>query len=185
VREVLAHASADTVGRTWASLSDVLPLLAEAAPDEFLNAVREGLHGDAPLMRRLFTDEESDPIFSLTSPHVYLLWALEGLAWSRDFFGQSVDLLAGLAELDPGSKRNGNRPFGSLEAIFCPWHPNTSVGIEGRLAAIDGLRARHSSVAWRLMVSLLPRQYGISVPTHEPAFRDWKPQQVSVLVAEY
>src|SRR5262249_21423995 len=162
VREVLANASADTSGRIWASLSDVVPLLAEAAPDEFLNAVREGLRGDASLMRRLFTDDESAPIISPTSPHVYLLWALDGLAWSRDFFGQAVDLLAGLAEIDPGSKRNSDHPFGSLEAIFCPWHPNTSVSVDGRLAGIDGLRARHPSIAWRLMLSLLPRQHMIS-----------------------
>ena len=39
VRAVTEHANADPTGRAWQSLADVLPLLAEAAPDAFLDAV--------------------------------------------------------------------------------------------------------------------------------------------------
>jgi hypothetical protein len=40
--------NADTTGRAWQSLADVLPLLAEASPQCFLRAVEEGLSGDDP-----------------------------------------------------------------------------------------------------------------------------------------
>ena len=40
VRELLDSANADTSCLLWTSLADVLPLLAEAAPSRFLEAVR-------------------------------------------------------------------------------------------------------------------------------------------------
>ena len=45
-------------GRAWQSLADVLPLLAEAAPDTFLDAVDTGLRRDEPLLRSLFLDSQ-------------------------------------------------------------------------------------------------------------------------------
>ena len=58
VRAVTEQANADPTGRAWKSLADVLPLLAEAAPDDFLDAVDAGLDGDPPLLRSLFMDAE-------------------------------------------------------------------------------------------------------------------------------
>src|SRR6185312_14032022 len=76
VRRLLEHANADW--RVWASLSPVLPRLAEAGPDAFLGAVEAGLGGAAPILR-LF-GHDGDPLFS-SSPHTGLLWALETVAW--------------------------------------------------------------------------------------------------------
>ena len=104
------------------SLDDVIPQLAEAAPDEFLKAVQTGLTGKDPLLSALFSDRDADPMFQ-TSYHTGLLWALERCAWSVDHFGQSTQVLARLAEIDPGG-RLSNRPFNSLVMIFLPWQPN-------------------------------------------------------------
>ena len=41
VRELLREANADATGDTWNSLASVLPQLAEAAPDAFLDGVRD------------------------------------------------------------------------------------------------------------------------------------------------
>jgi hypothetical protein len=185
VRTLLEEANADATGKRWASLSDLLPLLAEAGPDSFVDAARDGVTGSDPVLALLFTDSpEGDVLFSSSSPHTGLLWAMETLAWSSEHFGQAVDLLARLDAIDPGGRLN-NRPFGSLESIFTPWHPENSVEADRRLDVIDGLRQRHRAVAWRLLLSMLPEFHGIHMPTHEPQFRDWKPPQQPVTRVEY
>jgi hypothetical protein len=51
VRQILEHANADQTGSLWASLQDVLPLLAEAGPDELVAAVHAGLGGTSRCSR--------------------------------------------------------------------------------------------------------------------------------------
>lgn len=184
VREVLDAANGDDSGRLWASLEDVLPLLAEAAPGRFLDAVRDGTQGDSPVLRKVFMDEGDGGVFAAHSPHTGLLWALEAVAWSPEHFGQAVDLLARLTELDPGG-RLSNRPFNSLSEILCPWHPQNSVDAARRLSAIDGLRKRHPDIAWRLLLAMLPEHYAVAMPTHAPEYRMWKPPRASVTWQEY
>lgn len=184
VREVLDAANGDRSGELWTSLADLLPLLAEAAPDRLMDAVRDGLAGDDPLLRRLFTDAKDGDSFSSSSAHTGLLWALERLAWSPAYFGQVVDLLARLDAVDPGG-RLSNRPFESLASIFTPWHPETSVDISGRLAALDGLRARHAGTAWRLQLAMLPDWRGFHMNSVGPEFRDWKSPENPVRRADY
>jgi hypothetical protein len=183
VRIVLDQANQDGSCQLWASLADVLPLLAEAAPDAFLNAVRDGVKGDTPLLKGMFTDANTTAL-SASSPHSAVLWAMEGVAWSPEHFGQVIDLFARLAEIDPGGKLM-NRPQSSLAAIFCPWHPENSVSVERRLSAIDALRRNHPAIAWPLMIDLLPDLHMTHFPTHEPEYRDWKPLRVPVTSQEY
>ncbi len=183
VRDLLDAANGDSTGDLWSSLTDVLPALAEAAPDAFLGAVTTGLRGQDPLLLTMFETGDAGP-FSGTSPHIGLLWALEGLAWSPAHFGAAVEVLAQLVEIDPGG-RTKNRPAASLASIFCPWHPENSVTVDKRLAAVDGVRARHSAVAWSLMQSMLPQTHATQFPTTQPKYRDWVPTREPVLTQEY
>ncbi len=75
VREILYNA--DWI--LWASLDYLLPLLAEAAPGEFLNAVENALDSNPYPFDTLFAQEKSG-IFG-QSYMAGLLWALETLAW--------------------------------------------------------------------------------------------------------
>lgn len=185
VRELLEGANTDATCQKWASIADLLPLLSEAAPDAFLEAVRKGVIGPNPLLRDMFTDQRQAGFFGGHSPHTGLLWALENTAWSTDYFGQSTDLLARLAEIDPSIGRQSNRPFNSLMEIYCPWHPETSADIGRRLVVLDALRKRHEDISWRLMLGSLPEFHGTHFPTHEPKFRDWKASREPVKTVEY
>lgn len=62
----------------WASLNDVLPLLAEAAPKEFLDAIENSLSSDPCPFDEVFAQEGS----GITGNNYMtgLLWALETLA---------------------------------------------------------------------------------------------------------
>lgn len=170
VRRLLDQANADW--RIWASLSRSLSLLAEAAPDTFLDAVEKGLTGESPVLLDLFSDQQ-DALFS-SSPHTGLLWALETLAWSSEHLGRAALLLAKLARLDPGGKTL-NRPQNSLRAIFLLWFPQTTATLEQRCRVLDAMRKREPEVTWRLLCQLLPKFLDSGHPTPKPKlqWREW------------
>ncbi len=171
VRRLLTRANKNWLG--WASLSGYLPLLAEAAPDEFLSAAESGLDTSEqnPTLLRLLEEEEDSPLFA-SSPHTGLLWALETLAWSPQHLSRATLLLGGLARRDPGG-RLANRPSASLRGIFLPWHPCTVATADQRLAALDLLRAREPEVSWKLLVSMLPEYRSVGESNAKPVWRDW------------
>ena len=178
VRQLLSAANQDWT--LWASLSRHLPLLAEAAPDHFLDGVEAGLNGPTPVLARLFPQGQEVTFGGL--PHTGLLWALETLAWSAEYLGRVVPLLARLDEIDPGSKRRAtknrgtrvrNRPLACLEDIFRSWQPQTAATLESRLMALDRLRARHGDVAWAVMCSMLPEWHAVGFPATRPRVRNW------------
>lgn len=171
VRTVLGRANENWLG--WASLSGLLPLLAEAAPAEFLSAAEAGLDPSAenPTLLRLLEEEEESLLFA-TSPHTGLLWALETLAWSPQHLSRAVLVLGSLARRDPGG-RLANRPSASLRGIFLPWHPCTSATLEQRLTALDLLRSREPDVAWNLLMTMLPESHSVGEVNARPSWRDW------------
>lgn len=183
VRDLLKPANDDASGRRWIVLADHLPLLAEAAPEAVLEALSVAMRGDTPTARQFFADHD-DGFFSPSSPHTEVLWALETIAWSTDYFGRAVDLLARFAEIDPGG-RTSNRPAASLAATFRPGQPATGAPMESRLAVFDALRKRHSAVAWSLALAMLPQSRGVHFPTRVPRYRDWKPATLRVTRGEY
>lgn len=175
MRQLLARANDDPSGQLWASLTDVMPLLAEAVPDVFLGAVQKGLEGEQPLLGAMFGDNPGDS-FSVSSPHTGLLWGLETVAWSPEHFALAVEQLARLAEVDPGG-RLSNRPIASLADIYRSWLPQTSVPLDRRLTALDALRARHPTVSWDLLLTMLPESHSVGGYSHGPRYRDWKPPE--------
>jgi len=174
VRMVTEHANADPTGRAWQSLADVLPLLAEAAPDAFLNTVDVGLHGDPPLLRSLFLDAELGSTFGTSSPHIRLVWALEALAWSSAHMSRAAGALARLAEIDPTPDANIHpRPAGSLANVFNLYGPQTSLPLRRRLDVLDALRDRSPAAAWPLLRATLPTRLTILSPSYHPRWRTW------------
>jgi len=170
IRRLLDHA--DQRWEIWASLDSVFPLLAEAAPEEFLAQVEEHSNGPDSIIVRLFTEAEG--MITPITYHCGLLWALEGLAWNPEYLARTALLLAKLARHDPGG-RMSNRPGESLTRIFLPWYPQTSAPLEQRLRVLDTIVRRESKVGFELLVSLLPKAFRTTRPTHKPRWRDWAP----------
>jgi hypothetical protein len=155
--------------KLWASLSDLLPILAESAPESFMDAVEHALSEENPFLIDIFTD--ADPMHG--SPHTGLLWALETVAWEPQYLSRVTLILGKLSRLDPGG-RLVNRPIRSLNEIFLWWHPQTLANLEQRLKVIDTLLLRESNIAWNLICSLFPtRHSNTAFGTHKPRWRDW------------
>lgn len=173
VRRLVEEANADESYLLWESLADVVAFLAEAAPAEFLSAMRSGLLGDAPLQRQMFRDSnEQDGVFGSSSPHTNFLWALERLAWSPDYIDEVVRVLIGLERIDPGG-RLSNRPRASLLGILSVWCPQTTAPLNDRLRCIK-LIADHSERAFEILLALIPDGHPVQMSHPAPEFRDWR-----------
>lgn len=172
VREILA--GADWI--LWASLNDVLPLLAEAAPNEFLDIVEKALGEHPSPLVGLFAQERSP----LTGSNYMtgLLWALETLAWSQDHLTRVLLILGELADQDPGGQW-GNRPAHSLTTILLPWLPQTCAPVEKRSQAIIALLREIPGIGWKTLLSLLPRAHQVSGYNRKPAWRELIPDDWS------
>ena len=185
VSRILRRANDDADPTRWASVAEVLPLLVEAAPDAVLAGLRSCLSGAHPFALGMFADSQANEFgLPAASPHIHVLDALEVLAWSAAHFEAVVDVLAGLAALDPGG-RWSNRPGNSLESIMCSWAPQTSANGEARLQALDMLRSRHGPVAWELMLAMLPSGPGSVMDKRGPLYRRWKDTEPVVTRSEH
>ncbi|WP_200419546.1 hypothetical protein [Streptomyces sp. Y2F8-2] len=174
VRDLLKQANADDTYSLWRSLGDVLTLLAEAAPEEFIEAMHEGLSGTRPLHVAMFTDNQPDAMgLGSSSPHTEFLWSLAILAWSPEHLDDAVDVLTALAVVDPGG-RLSNRPLESLVGILSAWAPNTTAYAEDRIRVIRRLVRRQPALGRKLLLQLIPDTHAMQMSHPGPRFRDWK-----------
>ncbi len=184
VRRLLEAAEVDNSGRTWQSLADELPRLAEAAPDAFLDGVHDALDRDPSLLATMFQDREQGSWLYSASPHTGLLWALETLCWSPDYLVPATRALARLDSIDPGG-RLSNRPLESMQSVLVPWIRHTGAPLDARKRAVVQVCRHLPDVGWKLVLALWPTSHGVASPPSTPRFRDWKPDKRTVTVAEW
>src|SRR5206468_3307153 len=169
-RNLLENASPER----WFSLAYLLPLLAEAAPDEFLSAIEADLRKDSPSVGALF-EKDADGLFS-SSPHTGLMWALENLAWDASQLSRVSLILADLVHLDTGGRIHP-RPGGVLHDIFRFWYPQTSAKIDERLEVLELLAKRRPDVAWTLLTALISQGQDSASPGSKPRWREYDSSQ--------
>jgi len=156
----------------WATLGDLLPLLAEASPSEFMAAINTDLKQKNPALARLLADDARENLLMSRCHHAGLLWALEGLAWSAELLPMACMTLGKLDQVDSGHGW-GNRPAASLRDILLSWHPQTAAGVEQRIAVLKALAVRVPSAAWKVLLAMLPEVQSHADLTHRPVWRDW------------
>lgn len=175
VNQLLNQAVGDDSGRVWNLIGPRLRYLAEAAPQQFIDVIIDNLEQDSSSLLRAYYADSNDILFGDPWFHPHLLWALEVLAWSEEYFDDAVECLALLAANRADDKQRGNRPDESLTAILCGWANFTTVPSDERLAALDSIKRMSSSVGWDLLFALWPDWTTIT-PPRTPRFRaDWCP----------
>lgn len=180
IREIFKNA--DWV--LWGSLNNLLPVLGEAAPDEFLKIVENALQQTPCPFDELFSQEGSG--FNGGNYLTGLLWALETLAWDEKLFVRTCVILGELASHDTGGNW-ANRPANSLTTILLPWLPQTIASIKKRKVVLQTLQKEVPAVAWKLLLTLLPNQHQTSTSIHKPLWRNTIPDDwnKSVVKQEY
>jgi hypothetical protein len=159
--------------RALASLKSEFPTLIEAAPVPLASALERALGGDsekwAPV---IFRDKEASPLFGQTSPHTYILWALETLAWNPKYLFRAASILMTLVQFDPGGATQ-NRPKNSLRSIFLAWRPQTYASTTERIAVVRRICLARPNVGFKLALALLPVAHDVSQGTLKPRLRDF------------
>ncbi|HEX5403967.1 MAG TPA: hypothetical protein VFX16_16905 [Pseudonocardiaceae bacterium] len=173
VRRVLSWANADESYSRWTTLDDVIPLLAEAAPAEFIDAIRFGLNGNPPLHASMFQDGGPKGSFPPRSPHISFMSALSVMAWLPAYFDDVVDIMAKLAAIDPGGYWSG-RPSDKLKEMFSIWYSNTSASSEQKFRALERILRRQPEIGRPLVVDLIPSGHETQLSTPGPKFHDWR-----------
>jgi len=173
VRRALNRANADSSGAAWAAIAENLPPLAEAAPDDFLIAVDDGVRGQGAPVLRLFPDVAEPIVWPRRSYFWGLLSALEMLGWEPSYLGRVAISLARMARLVP-TDRGANRPLDSLVRLLLTWHSQTSASVDEQLGVIDELLLHEPDVAWALLGRLLPYRLQTTTDTRSPRYRTWR-----------
>jgi hypothetical protein len=156
-----------------ASLKSEFPKLAEAAPVPLVSALERVLEGDSEHWKAvIFRDKKEQSFLSSTSPHTYILWALETLAWDPTYLPRAASILMTLAHFDPGGAMQ-NRPLHSLRDIFLAWRPSTYALVDERIAVLRRICRARPKVGLDLAMSLLPVPHDHTTGTAKPRLRDF------------
>lgn len=165
ITEILDTNNADQ----WKSFESLLPLIAEASPIAFLNALEKYLSVDDSPIVALF--EEGKGLFNSQSYHTRLLWALENLAWLPEYLSRTALILAKLSTIDPGGQLS-NRPINSLSEIFKSWHHQTLAPFDERMNVLKLISKREPQIAWTILNLMLPNvMRDIAHPIHKMRWR--------------
>lgn len=174
--QLLNQAVGDDSGRVWNLIGPRLRYLAEAAPQQFIDVTINNLEHDSSSLLRAYYADSNDILFGDPWFHPHLLWALEVLAWSEEYFDDAIECLALLAANRADDKQRGNRPDESLAAVLCGWANFTTVPSGERLAALDSVKRISATVGWDLLFALWPDYSAVITLPATPHFRaDWCP----------
>lgn len=164
IRSLLMNAAKER----WFSLRKKLSLLAEAAPDTFLECLESDLINSESSIKALFIPTKD--IFE-ECLRADLLWSLETLAWHREFFLRTVTILCKLCDFKI-SDNYSNTPIKTLKSIFCAWLPGTSVSISEKFDILRLLSKNFKENILEICISLLPSYIQeIAIPTRQPRWR--------------
>ena len=161
--------SAGSDWRLWATLDRDLPTLAEAAPEQFLDAVEDAL-GLAPTPFGDLFAQHDGTLFTDT-PHAGVLWALERLAWAEEHFSRVALILARLTALVPDT--TSNHPRESLQGLFERGLRFTEATDAHRLEVLQTLLERQPAVTWDLLIAVVQWHRRAIILREPPAWRPW------------
>ena len=168
MRDVLENRQADW--RFWATIGSILSTLAEATPEQILDSIEEMLKQQPGPFYELFK-EEGDGIWG-SCYHSGLLWALEKIAMSEEYFARAALCLAGLSTIDPGG-RYSNRPMESLRGLYLSWIHYSDATDEARVNTLDGICKRYPEIGWKLVMGICPGGMDSTIGRQPPTFRPW------------
>lgn len=133
--------------RSWLAQRNDLPLLAEAAPEAFLDVIEADLASDEPQILPMLRPVNPG---GMDSPdRTGLLWALENIGWDANLVTRVIRILARLSQI-PIEDNWVNKPQNSLQSLVRAWWPQTAASIETRMQMVEAVAREFPDVGWRL-----------------------------------
>ena len=180
VEEAVFAALDDMTVDRLRAMSEVLPQLAESAPEAFTAAMEADL-GRTNSAQRALLNFRWDPSESESPPHFLhdteamryrspLMWAYETLAWFPDYAERAIELLGQLADEDV-SDHHGGQPRQSLANLLKPWNRGSVLDAKRHCAVLRKLAQDHPEWAFDLVRNCLPLDHDSADQAHLPLWR--------------
>ena len=180
VQDVVFAALKDMTVERLQALHTVMPLLAEAAPEAFMEAMEADVQRTESAQKALLNyrggDSESGSARHLLngtdalSYRSSLMWAYETLAWFPEHAERAIDLLAQLAD-EKVLDHHGGQPRQSLAQLLKPWHCGSALDSERHCVVLRKLARDHSEWAFDFVRKCLPAGHDIAETTNLPLWR--------------
>ncbi|MCD8102763.1 MAG: hypothetical protein LUE26_09395, partial [Alistipes sp.] len=139
----------------WKSIDKLLPLIAEASPSEFLNAVEKLIRSQSHIPKSLLTlGSKINPIYGRGSYHG-IIWALESISWDPKYLSRAS--LALLSFIQYKDDNGTSKALNSLKEIHRAWHHQTFASIDERIEVLRLLITQNREKGWELLVALIPK----------------------------
>lgn len=154
--------------RNWLSQRHDLPLLTEASPRAFVEAVEADLRSNDPQLLAMLRPVGAG---GFDSPdRTGLLWALETIAWNEAFLFRVGRILARLSEV-PIDDNWLNKPENSLVSLIRSWLPQTAADVDQRIGLLDIVAREFPMVGWRMCKSQTDTGQRFASPNSRPRSR--------------
>ena len=179
VAQVVCTALEDMTVERLRALRTVMPLLAEAAPEAFLEVMEADLQQTNSAQRALLNFRKGDSASESTrliystdavSYRSSLMRAYEALAWFPEHVNQAIDLLALLAD-EEVLDHHGGQPRQSLAELLKPWHCGSILNAERHCAVLWKLAENHPEWALDFVRKCLPAGHDVVHAANLPLWR--------------
>lgn len=185
VDEIVRDILKDTDMLWWLTYTheNVIPLIAEASPDAFLQYIENDLKKEDSLMMKLFIPIKKKGFFGVEWEANYsnILFALEMIAWMPEYMMRVCRILAQLSPI-VNESNYVNKPINSFLEIFRVWYPMTTVGTSERCKALRTLYRHYPDVTIDLCFKIAENwrhQYG-NLPTRVSR---WRLKEINLNIA--
>ena len=163
------------------AISSVLPSLAEACPERFLDILAEDAEAPNSAQKALLkgycetaTSEEThtgpDSFWLTLEQRTSLMDAYECLGWFREQASLAVDVLANLAD-EPMPDHHGKYPVDSLNNMLKAWTKGCCFTTEEHMDALTRLVRDHPAWGVKFVTGMLPTGQSTASPTSLPKWR--------------
>ena len=152
----------------WASLRDILPLLAEANPNIFLNELSKICVSD----NFVGIFKENSNIMIGGPSFTEILWALEACAWEGCHLKQVTEILIRMTKHEDVSSNYTNRPFNTLQSLYQIAWPQTNCSFDDRMSILEDLYTDYPEEIWDIWLTSVPPLRFYSTKNYQPRFRE-------------
>ncbi len=154
--EIIQELFMDMTWKRLATLDPVLPFIAEASPDAFLDGMIT-LVNNQIVLKQLINDEGD--IFQGGFHWSGIVHALETLAWEPEFITTVISIAANQTLLDKENDIHP-RPKDIFFGLFWPWNPQTLVNDLRLTMLAKSLFLYNKGIAWDILSDSIDRRIG-------------------------